>query len=88
MEEILGTEIGSWEIGCQVPFEKYGVREVGLCLSCMTEIASGNGPSSDQKRRNPAGDFHIIVWALFKSSKEGNGRCASAASLAFDIVTR
>ena len=49
----------------------------------MTEIASGNGPSSVQKRRKPAGDFKIAVLTLCRSSKEGIWR---RAPLAFDIA--
>ena len=54
----------------------------------MTEIASGNGPSSGQKRRDPAGDLHRGAWALSNSSKEGYGCCASAVSLIVDIMKR
>lgn len=56
-DEILGMEIESCEMAWRAPFVKYGVKESGLCLSFMTEIASGNGPLRVQKMRNPAGDF-------------------------------
>ena len=70
-DDILGSQSDSCEIGCQVPFEKYSVREVGLWMSFMTWRAAGKGPFNSQKMRRLAVEGVTFVRTLNSSSKVG-----------------